>query len=43
MKGNSTTHGEQVIDKESDIREVKSDTHVLNSGPTDPQPMRGVL
>ena len=43
MKGSYTTHGEQVIDKESDIRKVKSDTHVLNSGPTYPQSMRGVL
>ena len=24
----------QVIDKERDIREVRSDTHVLSSGPT---------
>ena len=43
MKGSSATHREQVIDKESDIREVKSDTCVLSSDPTYLQPMRGVL
>ena len=26
-------HGEQAIDKERDIRETRSGTHVLNSGP----------
>ena len=27
-------HVEQTMDKERDIRHAKSDTHVLNSGPT---------
>ena len=33
----------QVIDKERDIREVRSDTHVLCSGATQLQPIRSVL
>ena len=35
--------GEQVIDKERDIREVRSGTHILSNGPAHPQPMSGVL
>ena len=33
----------QVIEKERDIREVRSDICILNSGPTQLQPMRRVL
>ena len=29
--------GEQTLDKERDIRDTRSDTHVLNSGPTQAQ------
>ena len=36
-------YGEQAIDKERDIREFRSDAHVLHSGPTQAQPIRGVL
>ena len=36
-------YGEQAIDKERDIREFRSDAHVLSSGPTQAQPIRGVL
>ena len=35
--------GEQTFDKERDIRDAKSDTCVSNSGPTQAQPIRGVL
>ena len=35
--------GEQALDKERDIRDTKSDTHVFNSGPTQAQLIRGVL
>ena len=35
--------GEQALDKEMDIKDARSDTHVLNSGPTQAQPIRGVL
>ena len=36
--------GEQAMDKERDIREVRSDdAHVISSGPTQAQPIRGVL
>ena len=35
--------GEQAIDKERDIREAKSGTCVLNGGPAQNQPIRGVL
>ena len=35
-------HGEQSLDKERDFRGTKSDTHALNSGPTQVQPRRGV-
>ena len=34
--------GKQTLDKERDIRDVKSDTRVSNSGPTQVQPIRGV-
>ena len=34
---------EQTLDKERDIRDARSDTHVSNSGPTQAQPIRGVL
>ena len=39
-------YGEQAIEKERDIREFRefrSDAHVLSSGPTQAQPIRGVL
>ena len=35
--------GEQAIDKEMDIRKAKNDAFVLSSGPTQAQPIRGVL
>ena len=35
--------GEQAIDKERDIREAKSGTCILNGGPAQNQPIRGVL
>ena len=35
--------GEQTLDKERDIRDTRSDTRVLNNGPTQTQPIRGVL
>ena len=35
--------GEQAMDKERDIRDARSDTHVLNSGLTQTQPIRGIL
>ena len=35
--------GEQAIDKEMDIRKARNDAFVLNSGPTQAQPIRGVL
>ena len=34
---------EQTLDKERDISDARSDTHVSNSGPTQAQPIRGVL
>ena len=34
---------EQTLDKERDIRDNRSDTCVLNSGPTQTQPIKGVL
>ena len=34
---------EQTMDKERDIRHTRSDTHVLNIGPTQAQPIKGVL
>ena len=34
--------GEQSLDKERDIRGARSDTHFLNSGPAQAQPIRGV-
>ena len=35
--------GEQTLDKERDIRDTRSDTRVLNNGPTQAQLIRGVL
>jgi len=35
--------GEQAIDKERDIRDARSDTRVLNGGPTQAQPIMGVF
>ena len=35
--------GEQAIDKEMDIRGVRSDARVLDSGPAQKQPIKGVL
>lgn len=35
--------GEQAMDKKMDIRDVRSDTRVRNSGLTQAQPIRGVL
>ena len=35
--------GEKTMDKENDIRDARSDTHVLNSGLTQAQPIKGVL
>ena len=33
----------QVIDKERDIRDTRSDGRVLSSGPTQAQPIKGAL
>ena len=35
--------GEQTLDKESDIRDTRSDSCVLDSGPTQAQSINGVL
>ncbi|XP_030923179.1 uncharacterized protein LOC115950070 [Quercus lobata] len=35
--------GEQVIDKERDIKEARSDARVLSNGPAQAHPIRGVL
>ena len=35
--------GEKTLDKEMDIKDAKSDTHVSNSGPEQAHPIRGVL
>ena len=35
--------GGQTLDKERDIKDVRSDTRVINSGPVQTQPIKGVL
>ena len=39
----SWVHEGQALDKERESKGARSDTHVLSSGPTEFQPMRGVL
>jgi len=42
MEGGSATTWGVSRGKERDIRDARSDTRVLNSGPTQAQPIRGV-
>lgn len=41
--GSATTWGAKGINKERDLKEVRSDAHVLSNGPAQVRPMRGVL
>ena len=35
--------GGQTLDKERDIKDIRSNTRVFNNGPTQAQPIRGFL